>query len=111
MDPMAMTQAMALGQPMEPEVSSVPVEEYVDNHMIQYDVGRAWLVSEAGRLAKTENPDGYKNILLHTKEHLALIQPPAAEGGEEGGEQKQEGKESSKKEAPITGEEDVQTIN
>jgi len=61
------------------ETSSVQVEQLVDNHQIEADICRRWLVSEAGRLAKTENPDGYKNVLLHMKQHmdtLAAMTPP-----------------------------------
>ena len=32
------------------------------------------LVSEEGRLLKTENPTGYKNVLLHMKMHMEQIQ-------------------------------------
>ena len=41
----------------------------VDNHPLESDICRRWLVSDAGRLAKIENPMGYKNVLLHMKMH------------------------------------------
>jgi hypothetical protein len=113
-DPMMAQEMMAMGQPVEVEVSSIPVDEFVDNHVVQYEICRSWLISEAGRLAKVENPDGYKNVLLHAKEHLLAIDapPPTAEE-----EQATNGKgaapaEKPKKQdpnAPISGEGDVKT--
>jgi hypothetical protein len=66
------------GQPMiEPqEQPSVPIDPEIDNHAIQGQICRHWLVSDAGRLAKLENPVGYRNVMLHMKEHLMAMQPP-----------------------------------
>lgn len=60
------------GQPQE--VPSVMPEPLVDNHGIEGAICREWLVSEAGRQAKIKNPDGYKNILLHMKAHMQMLQ-------------------------------------
>jgi hypothetical protein len=73
-DPMA---AEAMMQPIER--SSVPIDPDLDNHMIEAEVCRAWLIGEAGRLAKIENPDGYKNVLLHFKEHSMIVQQMQAQ--------------------------------
>jgi hypothetical protein len=65
------------------EIASVQVEPLVDNHEVEAGICRRWLVSDAGRLAKTENPDGYKNVLLHMKMHMDAMQamtPPAPQG-------------------------------
>lgn len=73
---------IAMDQGMEPqptEMPSVQVDPIVDNHQIEADTCRAWLVGPAGRLAKTENPDGYLNVLLHMKEHMDIIAQRAAE--------------------------------
>lgn len=62
--------AMQTGQEPQPqEISSVEVDQDVDNHKIEASICRSWLISSAGRLAKVENPAGYKNILLHMKLH------------------------------------------
>ncbi len=57
-----------------------PVFE-VDNHKIEAEICRNWLVGEEGRQAKLDNPEGYMNVLLHLKAHMAIIQqmmmPPA----------------------------------
>ena len=62
-------------QTMQPtENSSIQPELLVDRHELEADVCRSWLVSEAGRQAKTDNPNGYKNILLHMKAHIMAMQ-------------------------------------
>jgi len=55
------------------ELPSVEIDYDLDNHQIESDICRTYLVSAAGRLLKTENPDGYKNVLLHMKAHLEAI--------------------------------------
>lgn len=112
-DPMMVEQAVMTGMPPpeDIELPSVEVEIDVDNHEIQAEVCRTWLVSDAGRLCKTENPAGYQNVLLHMKAHKdAMImkqmeemqaqQPPVPEG--EGVPPQQQ--------PPITEEENVGTI-
>ena len=59
---------------MPTEQSSIMPELLVDRHQLEADVCRSWLVSEAGRQCKTENPNGYKNILLHMKAHIQAVQ-------------------------------------
>jgi hypothetical protein len=58
------------------EQPSILPEQLVDNHAVQADICRDWLVSEAGRLAKVEKPEGYKNVLLHLQAHVMMMQPP-----------------------------------
>lgn len=62
--------------PMMPEMSSVQVDPDVDDHIIEAETCKRWLVSPAGRESKRDNPDGYRNVLLHTKEHMMFIAPP-----------------------------------
>lgn len=45
----------------------------MDNHQVEAAICKSWLISSAGRLAKKENPDGYKNVLLHMKAHLIIV--------------------------------------
>lgn len=56
------------------ELPSIEPEFEVDNHKIEADVCRSWLVGEAGRQTKVSNPEGYKNILLHMKMHIQMFQ-------------------------------------
>jgi hypothetical protein len=64
--------AMAMMQPQE--LPSVEIDPDIDNHQIEFEICRSWLVSDAGRLAKVDNPPGYKNVLLHAKAHLQVLQ-------------------------------------
>lgn len=67
--------AIQMGQP-PPEVTEVPsvaIDLDLDNHDIEASVCRAYLVSEAGRLLRIENPVGYRNVLLHMKAHMEQI--------------------------------------
>ncbi len=69
-------QAQATGHPdaVPPqEQPSVEIDIDVDNHPIEASICKSWLISSAGRLAKKENPDGYKNVLLHMKAHLVEV--------------------------------------
>lgn len=68
-----------MGQPTE--MPSIFPEFEVDNHKIQAEVCREYLVSESGRQIKVDNEKGYKNILLHLQIHIQMLQqlsaPPA----------------------------------
>jgi rubredoxin len=55
------------------EQPSVMPDPMIDDNQIEYDVTRDWLIGEAGRLAKIENPEGYKNVLLHCKAHMDIM--------------------------------------
>jgi hypothetical protein len=87
-----MLMAAESGEPVDPammqgqEVPSVEVDPDLDNHQIEAQICRNWLISEAGRLARFDRPEGYKNVLLHFKQHMQFInlqaqeQQAAAEG-------------------------------
>jgi len=70
-DPNMTEQAMMMGltPPPPQRVPSVEPDFDADNHMMAADIDRRWLVSDAGRLCKLENPLGYENVLLHMKAH------------------------------------------
>jgi hypothetical protein len=74
--PEMVQQAMMMGQPPPPpqEVPSVDIDPDLDNHQVESDICRRWLVGDAGRLCKIENQDGYKNVLLHMKAHTSVMQ-------------------------------------
>jgi len=78
---MALQQAQQTGMPPPPppqpqRVPSVDIDQDVDNHPLCADIDRRWLVGDAGRLCKTENPLGYENVLLHLKAHKMAMMPP-----------------------------------
>jgi hypothetical protein len=109
-DPMMMEQAAMMGMPPPPpqRMPAIEPDFDVDNHPLEADICRRWLVSDAGRLAKTDNPLGYENVLLHMKLHkemdmqmqmqqMAMMPPPPGQApppkGPQGstGEQLQDG--------------------
>ena len=61
-----------MGQPVL--APSVDIDPQVDDNELQADTVRKWAVSLAGRLAKMENPLGYKNVLLHGSRHIEVTQ-------------------------------------
>lgn len=103
-------QMMGQPQPEEIEFPSVSVEEF-DDHQIELAICIKWINSPAGQLAKKENDSGYMNVLLHAREHKKavdemMMQQMAASGE---GATPLESPNELDKEAPITGEGDVQT--
>lgn len=58
---------------MEIELPSIQIDPIVDNHIVGAEICRGWLVSETGREAKVYNPQGYKNVLLHMKQHMDQV--------------------------------------
>lgn len=88
MDPNMAEVDPMLAQAMGPtEIPSVEIDPLIDNHNIHAEICRIYLISDAGRLLKLENPEGYKNVLLHMKAHMdelaKLMMPPAAPVGNE----------------------------
>lgn len=99
---------MGGGQP------SVPIDPDYDNHSIQFEICRKWIISEEGRFTKTDNPDGYMNVLLHGKAHLMMVQQnlmnqqQMGNGGNGAQPPTKKPNTPQVKEAPITGDSDVQ---
>lgn len=71
----APTQNPESGQ-MEPTV--IPDLD-VDDHRVQIDVLRAYLVGAVGIQQKKENPEGYANCIAHLKSHLMMEQEKTME--------------------------------
>jgi hypothetical protein len=93
--------------PMNPEMPSVDVDPIFDNSDIEFEICRKWATSEAGRQAKTDNPNGYRNVLLHGKLHyMANMQQQMTE--QQQGQAPPE-KPAENTQTPIQGEQDVQT--
>lgn len=108
-DPM---QSQMMGQ--EPQsMPSVDIDFEMDKHDIRFEVIRNWAVSEAGRLAKTENPQGYKNVLLHGMQHKQAMmqqmmqQMPPPEEQDKSGNVPSKRPNPKDKPAPIESEEDI----
>ena len=98
------------GDPLNPEQPSVEIDPIYDNHNIAFEIVRKWVVSEAGRQSKQDNPEGYRNILLYGNAHRqAAAMLAASQSQPENGAAPGEKPNPKDKEAPITGEENVQT--
>jgi len=61
-------------EPIADGIPSVEIDVELDDHALEAETCRSWLVSDAGRVAKIENPDGYLNVLLHMKLHVQQVQ-------------------------------------
>lgn len=82
MPPSPEEELMAISQGQEPQMNEVPSVEIdydLDDHRVESDICKTYLISAAGRLLKQENPSGYKNVLLHMKMHLDAMKAKAME--------------------------------
>jgi hypothetical protein len=105
--------AMQSGQPLQPnEQPSVQIDPDVDNHQVEASICRSWLVGPAGRQAKVDNPDGYKNVLLHMKQHMIIVQQQMMAQMQAQMQQDNSGKvpaKKSKQSETVSGEKDART--
>lgn len=62
---------------------SIPIDPFEDNHPEHEDTVKKWAVSAVGLRAKTENPNGYHNVIAHGVAHqkFQMIEQAQAEGG------------------------------
>jgi hypothetical protein len=52
---------------------SVPVDQLLDNHAVEFEECKRWANSEAGQAAKMTNPAGFANVRAHTEAHLRAM--------------------------------------
>ena len=52
---------------------SVPVDLLFDNHVVELEECRRWANSDAGQIARVENPAGFANVRAHAEAHLRAI--------------------------------------
>jgi hypothetical protein len=57
--------------------STIPVEEWND-HPVESETCKAWLMSDVGIDTKEKNPAGYMNVVTHMQEHDKFIQQAQA---------------------------------
>jgi hypothetical protein len=101
------------GDGVMPEIPSIPVDDLYDNHQIEFEICRKWIISEAGRQTKIDNEDGYRNVLLHGMMHKLAIdsaQMEAAMQQGQGAVPNAKPDVTKTKEAPIQGESDVPVL-
>lgn len=87
------------------ELPTVELEPEFEDLGIVVEIIRKWVISEAGRQAKMDNPAGYKNVLLYgmsAKQHMMMqaMQAPPGDGANPE-------KPTEDTSAPIKGEENV----
>jgi ssDNA-binding Zn-finger/Zn-ribbon topoisomerase 1 len=85
--------------PSQDMMPSVPIDIDLDNHMIEAETCREVLISDAGRLAKEENPKGYQNALLHYKAHMQQVMMQQAAAAQ-AAQNSSIGKKESSRKAP-----------
>jgi hypothetical protein len=54
-------------------LSSVPIDLLFDNHVVELEECRRWANSDAGQVARVENPAGFANVHAHAEEHLRAV--------------------------------------
>jgi hypothetical protein len=52
---------------------SVPVDQLLDDHAVEFEECKRWANSEAGQAAKMTNPAGFANVRAHTEAHLRAM--------------------------------------
>src|ERR1019366_8425086 len=53
--------------------STVPIDLLFDNHAVELEECRRWANSDAGQVARIENPAGFANVHAHAEAHLRAI--------------------------------------
>jgi hypothetical protein len=53
--------------------STVPVDELLDDHATEFEECRRWASSDAGQIARVQNPVGFANVRAHAAEHAAVL--------------------------------------
>jgi hypothetical protein len=57
---------------------SVPVDQLLDNHAVEFEECKRWANSEAGQAAHMTNPAGFANVRAHAEAHLRALSIVAA---------------------------------
>jgi hypothetical protein len=52
---------------------SVPVDELLDDHAVEFEECKRWASSEAGQAARVTNPAGFANVRAHAEAHLRAM--------------------------------------
>ncbi len=57
---------------------SVPVDQLLDDHAVEFEECKRWANSEAGQAAHMTNPAGFSNVRAHAEAHLRAMSIAAA---------------------------------
>jgi hypothetical protein len=60
-------------QPQTLALPSVPVDQLLDDHSVEFEECKRWANSEAGQSARMTNPTGFANVRAHTEAHLRAL--------------------------------------
>jgi len=52
---------------------SVPVDQLLDDHSVEFEECKRWANSEAGQAARMTNPAGFANVRAHAEAHLRAM--------------------------------------
>ena len=61
------------------ELPSVPIDELLDDHSSELAEVRRWASSDAGQIARAQNPVGFANVRAHAAAHQAAIARQSAQ--------------------------------
>jgi hypothetical protein len=53
---------------------SVPVDQLLDDHAVEFEECKRWANSDAGQAARMTNPAGFANVRAHAEAHLRYMQ-------------------------------------
>jgi hypothetical protein len=53
---------------------SVPVDDLLDDHAVEFEECKRWASSEAGQAARMTNPAGFANVRAHAEAHQRMLQ-------------------------------------
>lgn len=53
--------------------STIPVDLLFDDHEVELQTCKDWANSEAGQIARVENPNGFANVRAHAQQHLQAL--------------------------------------
>jgi len=56
---------------------SVPVDQLLDDHSVEFEECKRWANSEAGQSAHMSNPAGFANVRAHAEAHLRAMSQAA----------------------------------
>jgi hypothetical protein len=57
---------------------SVPVDQLLDDHAVEFEECKRWSNSEAGQSARMTNPAGFANVRAHAEAHLRAMTTAAS---------------------------------
>jgi hypothetical protein len=52
---------------------SVPIDELLDDHAVEFEECKRWANSDSGQAAKVSNPAGFANVRAHAEAHLRAL--------------------------------------